>query len=395
MRRTAAAVARGALPKGKGGKMETPTRKKMTRQERFEAAMRKFEPPRHFATTFEAIKGFRGTQSQSEHPAPVDVEGCHTLGDRPHGEPIYSSSHGSSASSDAVGGPSGSEVAKAWRVYRFQILVGLMLSAQTKDAVTAAAMGRLKAEIPGGCVPEALVAAGPKAIDACVCKVGFHQRKAGYIADTAQRCIDEYGGDIPSTLEGLVSLPGVGPKMAHLALLVAFDDCTGIGVDVHVHRIAFRLGWVPNNRKIIAYPEDTRKALEWWVPRDPYWVEINKLLVGFGQTVCTPINPQCDKCVVNTLCPTAFNRSETKSQKPVGFPGRLSHPACEISSSSSPSVQTLPETQHEPPVPGDVEDLLGANNAAAADAPRKSRRLEIGRPGSVLGHERAAKRRKR
>jgi len=100
-----------------------------------------------------------------------------------------------------------------------------------------------------------------------------------------------------------VQLPGVGPKMAMLCMQVAWGMSVGIGVDVHVHRISNRLGWV--GKKPTKQPEVTRKILESWLPHE-YWKPINKLFVGFGQTICTPINPKCAKCQINTLCPSAF-----------------------------------------------------------------------------------------
>ena len=108
---------------------------------------------------------------------------------------------------------------------------------------------------------------------------------------------NEWSGDIPNTVEDLCKLPGVGPKMAHLCMKTAWGVVTGIGVDTHVHRIANRLGWVKSKS-----PEDTRKELEDWLPKE-HWSEVNHLLVGFGQQICQPVKPQCAACLNNTLCP--------------------------------------------------------------------------------------------
>jgi len=89
-----------------------------------------------------------------------------------------------------------------------------------------------------------------------------------------------HSSDIPSTIEGLVSLPGVGPKMAYLCMSAAWGRDEGIGVDVHVHRITNLWGWHKTKT-----PEETRITLEAWLPRDK-WHDINHLLVGFGQTWC-------------------------------------------------------------------------------------------------------------
>lgn len=101
---------------------------------------------------------------------------------------------------------------------------------------------------------------------------------------------DRFHGDIPDTIEGLTSLPGVGPKMAHLCMSAAWDVTLGIGVDVHVHRITNLWAWHRTKT-----PEETRLALESWLPRDR-WREINWLLVGFGQEVCRPVGRRCGDC---------------------------------------------------------------------------------------------------
>lgn len=182
-------------------------------------------------------------------------------------------------------------------IFRFQTLVALMLSAQTKDAVTAQAIANLNQHWPDGLTVDNVIAADDATIDRLICKVGFHVRKAGYIRQTAAVCRSQYGGDIPATLEELIALPGVGPKMAHLTMQCAWNQVVGVGVDTHVHRICNRLGWV--NSKT---PEQTRTQLQDHLPRD-YWGPINALLVGFGQKVCLPIGPKCRVCDVNGHCP--------------------------------------------------------------------------------------------
>jgi len=102
--------------------------------------------------------------------------------------------------------------------------------------------------------------------------------------------------------------------MGHLLMQVGWNKTVGIGVDVHVHRISNWLGWVHNTKD----PEKTRVALESWLPYEK-WDKINKLLVGFGQTICTSINPKCGSCLLSTgLCPSAFiysNEFKKKSKK--------------------------------------------------------------------------------
>lgn len=91
----------------------------------------------------------------------------------------------------------------------------------------------------------------------------FQQRKAKYLKQTSEICFKDYGGDIPKDLKGLIALPGVGPKMAYICMNAAWGEVNGIGVDTHVHRIANRLKWVKTATKT---PEQTRKALEEWLP---------------------------------------------------------------------------------------------------------------------------------
>ncbi|XP_070684651.1 endonuclease III-like protein 1 isoform X2 [Pempheris klunzingeri] len=194
------------------------------------------------------------------------------------------------------------------QVRRFQVLVSLMLSSQTKDQVTAAAMQKLRAH---GCTVENILTTDDETLGKIIYPVGFWRTKVKYLKLTAAMLQNEFGGDIPDSVEGLVRLPGVGPKMAHLAMDIAWDQVSGIGVDTHVHRISNRLGWL---KKPTKNPEETRKALEEWLPRE-LWSEINWLLVGFGQQVCLPINPLCSVCLNQHSCPSAHKSSPTKRPK--------------------------------------------------------------------------------
>lgn len=193
-------------------------------------------------------------------------------------------------------------------VRRFQVLVSLMLSSQTKDQVTGAAMQKLRAH---GCTVENVLATDDDTLGKLIYPVGFWRNKVKYLKLTSAVLQKEFGGDIPDSVEGLVRLPGVGPKMAHLAMNIAWDQVSGIGVDTHVHRISNRLGWL---RKPTKNPEETRKALEEWLPRE-LWGEINWLLVGFGQQVCLPINPLCSVCLNQHSCPSAHKNSPAKRPK--------------------------------------------------------------------------------
>lgn len=187
---------------------------------------------------------------------------------------------------------------------RVQILLSLMLSSQTKDPITWAAVQKLKENGCGNV--KGLLKAKEKDIEDLIYPVGFYRRKAVYLKKVAAILHACYNDDIPKSIKELCSLPGVGPKMAHLCMQEAWSQNTGIGVDVHVHRISDRLGWVPKGG-VVKTPEDTRMALESWMPAE-YWREINHLLVGFGQTICTPLRPKCDQCFNNELCPSAFKK---------------------------------------------------------------------------------------
>ncbi|KAI2473177.1 DNA glycosylase [Annulohypoxylon bovei var. microspora] len=201
---------------------------------------------------------------------------------------------------------------------RFQTLIALMLSSQTKDTTNAVAMQRLQTELPphspgapAGLNLENVLAVDPELLNQLIWAVGFHNNKTKYIKAAAPVLRDEWAGDIPDTIEGLVALPGVGPKMAHLCLSAAWDRTEGIGVDVHVHRITNMWGWHATKN-----PEETRLALQAWLPRDR-WREINWLLVGFGQKVCLPVGKKCGDCELGLrgLCRAAERKKVLEGRK--------------------------------------------------------------------------------
>lgn len=178
---------------------------------------------------------------------------------------------------------------------RFHTLVSLMISSQTKDTVNYSVMEGLRKE---GLSPESIVAMSENKLSKLLYPVSFYKNKAKYIKKTSQILVDQYSSDIPKTVKELVKLPGVGPKMAYLAMNCAWNEVVGIGVDVHVHRITNRLGWVKDKTK---EPEKTRKELEDWLPCH-LWKEVNWLLVGFGQQICKA-HPKCDDCLNKSICP--------------------------------------------------------------------------------------------
>ncbi|XP_020596829.1 endonuclease III homolog 1, chloroplastic-like isoform X2 [Phalaenopsis equestris] len=197
---------------------------------------------------------------------------------------------------------------------RFAVLVSSLLSSQTKDEVNHGAMQRLSEN--GLLDAAAIIETDEATIAKLIYPVGFYLRKAKYMKKVAEVCLAKYGGDIPNSLDDLLSLPGVGPKMAYLVMNVAWNNVQGICVDTHVHRISNRLGWVsqPGTMQKTRSPEETRVCLQKWLPKKE-WDPINPLLVGFGQTVCTPLRPKCNICSVNNLCPSAFKESPNPTPK--------------------------------------------------------------------------------
>lgn len=259
------------------------------------------EPPSNWSEMYDIVKAMR----QRNPTAPVDTMGCEDLYWR--------------------GAPP--------KEKRYHTLTALMLSSQTKDTVTAVAMQRLHQElVPDSKQPvstststeapfgtpespeyqsvltvENVIKCDATHLDHLIGKVGFHNNKTKYIKQTAAILQQQYDSDIPSTVEGLVSLPGVGPKMAYLCMSAAWGVDQGIGVDVHVHRITNLWGWHATKG-----PEETRLALQAWLPKDR-WHEINKLLVGLGQTVCLPVGRRCGEC---DLAGTGLCKAEVRGWKP-------------------------------------------------------------------------------
>ncbi|RFU80913.1 endonuclease iii [Trichoderma arundinaceum] len=201
---------------------------------------------------------------------------------------------------------------------RLHSLIALMLSSQTKDTVTAVVMRKLQTELPAykpgapvGLNLDNVLAVDPNLLNQMIWAVGFHNNKTKYIKKAAEMLRDEWNGDIPDTVEGLTSLPGVGPKMAYLCMSVAWNRTEGIGVDVHVHRITNMWGW--NKTK---NPEETRLALQSWLPHDR-WREINGLLVGLGQSVCLPVGRRCGSCDLGLqgLCKAAERKKVLEGRR--------------------------------------------------------------------------------
>ncbi|QCE09127.1 endonuclease III [Vigna unguiculata] len=197
---------------------------------------------------------------------------------------------------------------------RFAVLASSLLSSQTKEHVTHGATQRLQEN--GLLTAEAMNKADEETIKKLIYPVGFYTRKASYLKKVADICLMKYDGDIPSSIQELLLLPGVGPKIAHLVMICGWNNVQGICVDTHVHRICNRLGWVSRSgsKQKTSTPEETRQRLQLWLPREE-WVPINPLLVGFGRSICTPLRPHCGECSVSSFCPSAYKEVSSFSSK--------------------------------------------------------------------------------
>jgi endonuclease-3 len=175
----------------------------------------------------------------------------------------------------------------------FRVLVSTMLSARTKDDVTAAASARLFAVAADA----AAVAALPvKRLERLIFPVGFYRTKARHLKAACRTLVERYGGRVPESIEALVELPGIGRKTANLVLIEGFAE-PAMCVDTHVHRISNRWGLVATSS-----PEETEMALRRVLPRR-YWLDWNRMLVSFGQHTCVPISPRCSTCPIEARCP--------------------------------------------------------------------------------------------
>ena len=174
----------------------------------------------------------------------------------------------------------------------FQQLVACVISIRTFDEVMIELARSLFKRAP---TPQAMARLDPATIDALIGTSAFHEAKARQIHEIARRTVTEFDGTLPCDFETLTSFRGVGPKCANLALGIACGH-SRIGVDVHVHRVTNRWGYVS-----APTPERTMLALEKTLPKK-YWVEINRLLVPFGKHVCTGIRPKCSTCPVLQYC---------------------------------------------------------------------------------------------
>jgi len=175
----------------------------------------------------------------------------------------------------------------------FRVLVACLLSLRTKDETTGPASARLFALAD---TPAALLRLTPRQIERAIFPVGFYRTKARIILGVCRDLLDRFRGRVPDDIDALLTLKGVGRKTANLVVTQGFKK-PGICVDVHVHRISNRWGYVKTRN-----PEETEMALRQRLPRR-YWIGYNDLLVSFGQNICQPVSPKCSECPVRRNCP--------------------------------------------------------------------------------------------
>ncbi|MDP2183560.1 MAG: endonuclease III [Actinomycetota bacterium] len=180
----------------------------------------------------------------------------------------------------------------------FQLLVAVILSAQTTDITVNKVTPALFAAFP---TANALAAASVEEVEALVKPTGFYHNKAANIMKAAQRIVAEFDGVVPDAMEGLTSLPGVARKTANIVLYNAFGKAEGVAVDTHVKRLSQRLGFSAQTD-----PEKIERDLAALFPAEE-WGTLTYRLIDHGRAICDAKRPVCGACVVSELCPGAFD----------------------------------------------------------------------------------------
>jgi len=174
----------------------------------------------------------------------------------------------------------------------FQILISTVLSLRTRDQTTMEAAKRL---FRLATTPQAMLKITRRRIERAIYPVGFYRTKAGQILNISRALVERYGGRVPDSIEELLTLKGVGQKTANLVVTLGFEK-PGICVDIHVHRISNRWGYIETKT-----PAQSEEALRRKLPKR-YWMIYNDLLVPFGQNMCKPISPLCSRCKLFRFC---------------------------------------------------------------------------------------------
>lgn len=171
-------------------------------------------------------------------------------------------------------------------------MISCILSLRTKDKTTTEASARL---FKIADTPRKMERLPLPRLERLIYPVGFYRNKAKVILGASRKIIKDFSGVVPDNLEDLLEFRGVGRKTANLVLGLGYD-IPAICVDTHVHRISNRLGWVR-----AATPGRSEEALKNIIPKN-YWIDLNTILVTFGQNICLPLSPFCSRCNVFTLC---------------------------------------------------------------------------------------------
>lgn len=174
----------------------------------------------------------------------------------------------------------------------FKVLISCIISLRTKDEVTAQASARIFAAAQ---TPDTMAVLSEDEISQLIYPAGFYRTKAAQIALLSRELMEVHHGTVPDDLDELLRFKGVGRKTANLVVTLGFGK-PGICVDTHVHRICNRLGYVRTKT-----PDETEKVLRIQLPPE-YWIEINNLLVAFGQNHCHPVSPRCSNCRLQDIC---------------------------------------------------------------------------------------------
>ncbi len=174
----------------------------------------------------------------------------------------------------------------------YRVLIRTILSQRTRDDNTDRASAQLFSKYH---TMTEIAKADPAELEPLIRPAGFYHVKAKRIVEVSRKLLDEFKGQVPEDMKGLLELPGVGRKTANCVLVYGFQK-PAIPVDVHVHRISNRLGLVDTKT-----PEETELELEKIVPRE-YWIELNDLMVQFGQNICRPQSPRHQECPLHEIC---------------------------------------------------------------------------------------------
>mgnify|MGYP002523320643 CR=1 FL=1 len=174
----------------------------------------------------------------------------------------------------------------------YLVLIACILSLRTNDKTTYPATLRM---LKLADTPEKMMKVKVEDLEKAIYPVGFYKNKAGQIIELSKIIVEKYNGKVPDSIDEMCKFRGVGRKTANLVMSLGFNE-PAICVDVHVHRIFNRLGYIKTKN-----PEETEFALREKLPKK-YWIPINTLLVTHGQNVCKPIKPQCDICPISKYC---------------------------------------------------------------------------------------------